>query len=303
MSARKTPAGILVRRIAFSYPEDLRAHWHPAKPEWSQMVNGASLLMPYLEPYLIEAIRDALPRITDEKLAEEARGYMGQEAHHYKQHRRFNELLLAPGRGYESLREYEGTLKADYERYRRERGLEFHLAYAAGFETMALAIGHMLIRGREHFFRDADPAVSSLVLWHFVEELEHKHAAFDVYQHVVGSYWTRIHGLLFAMHHTLSRTRRAYVMLLKKDGLWGTWRTRLRLKLELAKILADTLPWILESLLPWHDPSRFADPEWAHDWVRLYDTGDDRLVHLDTRHIHLAPSAMLARSPAPGATA
>jgi len=299
MSAKKTPAGILVRRIAFSYPDDLEAHWHPSKPEWSQMVNGASLLMPYLEPYLIEAIRDALPRITDEKLAAEARGYMGQEAHHYKQHRRFNELLLAPARGYQSLREYEKLLEEDYAQLRRERSLDFHLAYAAGFETMALAIGHMLIRGREYFFRDADPAVSSLVLWHFVEELEHKHAAFDVYQHVVGSYWTRIHGLVYAMHHTLSRTRQAYVMLLKKDGLWGSWRTRWKLKLLLAKVFADTMPWILESLLPWHQPSRFADPEWARDWVRLYDTGDERLIRLDTRQIHLAPSAMLVATVEP----
>src|SRR5690349_1418702 len=101
MPAQKTPGGILVRRISFSYPDDLKAHWHPGKPEWSQIVNASSLLMPYLEPYLIEAIRDAIPKITDEKLAEEARGYMGQEAHHYKQHRRFNELLLAEGGGYE----------------------------------------------------------------------------------------------------------------------------------------------------------------------------------------------------------
>lgn len=296
MSKRKTPVGILVRRIAFEYPDDLRAHWHPSRPEWSQMVNAASLLMPYLEPYLIEAIRDALPRITDASLAEEAKGYMGQEAHHYKQHRRFNELLLAPGGGYEALREHERTLEDDYECFRRERGLEFHLAYAAGFETMALAIGHMLIRGREHFFRDADPAVSSLVLWHFVEELEHKHAAYDVYQHVVGRYGLRIRGLLFAMHHTLSRTRRAYVLLLQRDGLWGTWRTRLRLKLELARILRDTMPWILESLLPWHRPSRFADPEWAKDWARLYDSGDESLIRLDTHRIHLTPTAMQARS-------
>jgi predicted metal-dependent hydrolase len=300
MAAKKTPAGILVRRISFEYPDDLKAHWHPERAEWSQMVSAASLLMPYLEPYLIEAIRDALPRITDPKLAEEAKGYMGQEAHHYKQHRRFNELLLAEGGGYEALREHEALLDDDYERYRRERDLDFHLAYAAGFETMALAIGHMLIGGREHWFRGADPAVSSLVLWHFVEELEHKHAAFDVYQHVVGRYGLRVKGLVFAMYHTLSRTRRAYVALLKQDGLWGSWRTRWRLKLLLGRILVDTLPWILESLLPWHDPSRFADPEWARDWVRLYDTDDKAVIHLDTSHIDLVPSAMggLAQRPA-----
>lgn len=294
MTVRKSPAGILVRRIAFEYPDDLKAHWHPTRPEFSQMVNGSSLLMPYLEPYLIQGIRDALPRITDEKLADEARGYMGQEAHHYKQHRRFNELLLAEGGGYEKLREYEALLEADYARLRREKDLDFHLAYAAGFETMALAIGHMLIDGREHFFRGADPAVSSLVLWHFVEELEHKHAAFDVYQHVVGRWPMRIYGLAYAMWHTLSRTQRAYAMLLKVDGRWGKLRTRLAIKRELWRILKDISPWILESLSPWHDPSRFDDPEWAKDWVRTWDAGDHTLIRLDTMAIDRLPSEMAA---------
>lgn len=294
MTVRKSPAGILVRRIAFEYPDDLKAHWHPTRPEFSQMVNGSSLLMPYLEPYLIQGIRDALPRITDEKLADEARGYMGQEAHHYKQHRRFNELLLAEGGGYEKLREYEALLEADYARLRREKDLDFHLAYAAGFETMALAIGHMLIDGREHFFRGADPAVSSLVLWHFVEELEHKHAAFDVYQHVVGRWPMRIYGLAYAMWHTLSRTQRAYAMLLKADGRWGRLRTRLAIKRELWRILKDISPWILESLSPWHDPSRFDDPEWAKDWTRTWDAGDHTLIRLDTMAIDRLPSEMAA---------
>ena len=292
MVAPRTPGGILVRQVQFRYPEDLPPHWHPERPEWSQVVNAASLLMPYLEPYLIDAIREATKRIGDPALAEEARAYMGQEAHHYKQHRRFNDLIAA--RGYDGIRDYERLLTEDYGRFTRERSLEFHLAYAAGFETMALAIGHMLIRMRAWFFGGAEPAVSSLVLWHFVEELEHKHAAFDVYQHVVGRYRLRVYGLLFAMWHTLSRTRRAYVMLLRHDGLWRTWRTRMRLKLLMLRIFGYLTPWILEAMLPWHQPRRFRDPEWAREWVRLYDDGEGRLVRLDTSRMHLSPGEMLA---------
>jgi hypothetical protein len=288
---RKTPAGILVRRAQFAYPDDLPAHWNPAKPEWSQVVNAASLLMPYLEPFLIEAIRDALPRITDPALRE--------EAHHFKQHRRFNELLVA--QGYDGIRDYEATLEADYARFARVHSPEMRLAYAAGFETMALAIGHMLIRMRRHFFAGADPAVSSLVLWHFVEELEHKHAAFDVYQHVVGRWGLRVYGLAFTMFHTLRRTRQAYVMLLRRDGLWGTRRTRLRLTLLMTRIFGYLLPWILESLLPWHHPTRFPDPAWAREWVALWDDGEPGLLRLDTSRIDDSPAAMFRRPT--GATA
>jgi uncharacterized protein len=290
MGDATSPGGIRVRRLQFEYPPSLDAHWNPERPEWSQVVNAASLLMPHLEPYLIDAIRAATPRIADPALRAEAKAYMGQEAHHWKQHRRFNDLLLA--RGYDGIRDYEALLAEDYARLVRDRPLEFHLAYAAGFETMALAIGHMLIRMRGHFFRGADPAVSSLVLWHFVEELEHKHAAFDVYQAVVGRWGLRVRGLGFAMRHTLSRTRRAYVMLLRHDGLWGTWRTRLRLKLLMLRIFAYLTPWMLEAMLPWHQPRRFADPAWARAWVARHDAGAT-VTHLDTARIHVAPDGGL----------
>lgn len=292
MAAERTPGGVLVRRIQFEYPDDLEPHWNAAKPVWSQVVNAASLLMPYLEPYLIEAIREATKQIDDPELLAEARAYMGQEAHHYKQHRKFNEVFLA--QGYERLREYERVIEADYRRFRETRSLRFHLAYAAGFETMALAIGHMLVRGRAYFFRDADPNVSSLVLWHFVEEIEHKTSALGVYQHVCGGYFYRIYGLAYAMWHTLRRTRQAYIELLKVDGLWGRWRTRWTLKKLMTRLFVSMAPRILESLLPWHDPRRIPDPAWSEDWVALYDEGEGGLVRLDTRRIHLTPSQMFS---------
>ncbi len=282
---------IRVRKIRFEYPDDLAAHWNPARPEWSQVVNASSLLMPYLEPFLIDAVREAIPSITDPALREDARAYVGQEAHHFAQHRRLNDLLLARGRGYEGLREHERRLDADYDRLRR-RPLAFRLAYAAGFETMALAIGHLLVSQREYFFADADPSVSSLVLWHFVEELEHKTAAFDVYQHVVGRWPYRLYGLAWAMGHTLYRTRQAYVALLRADGRWGRWRTRWALKRLMTRIFGSLAPRLLESLAPWHDPRRVRDPDWMREWVALYERGTPGLTHLDTRRMHLSPAAM-----------
>jgi predicted metal-dependent hydrolase len=281
--------GIVVRRVQFEFAEDLAAHWHASRPEWSQVVNAASLLMPYLEPFLIEAIREAIPQLRDPVLAQEARGYVGQEAHHFRQHRRFNDRLVALG--YEGIRSYETQLEREYEALSRET-LAFRLAYAAGFETMALAMGHYLIRDRVHLFAGADPAVTSLVLWHFVEELEHKHAAFGVYQAVAGGYWLRVRGLAYAIWHTLSRTREAYRMLLRRDGLWVTWRSRVELKLVMLRLFGYVTPWILEALSPWHDPARLSDPEWARDWMRLYQAGEPRLLRLDTARIGELPRAI-----------
>lgn len=102
---------IVVRRVQFEFPEGLAADWHPARREWSQVVNAASLRMPSLEPFLIEAVREAIPRLRDPALAAEARGYVGQEAHHFRQHRRFNDRLIALG--YEGIPAYEAQLERD----------------------------------------------------------------------------------------------------------------------------------------------------------------------------------------------
>jgi predicted metal-dependent hydrolase len=158
---------------------------------------------------------------------------------------------------------------------------------------MALAIGHMLVRHRTFFFADADPSVSSLVLWHFVEEVEHKRAAYDVYQAVVGSWGLRMRGLAYAMWHTLRRTRQAYVALLRADGRWSTLRTRLAMKALMLRIAVACLPRLLESISPWHDPARIADPAWNREWVELYERGEAGLTRLDTRRIHLMPAALV----------
>ena len=51
-----------VRRLHFPYPAGLKGWWNPARPEFSHIVNAASLAMPYLEPYLIDTIRKARDR-------------------------------------------------------------------------------------------------------------------------------------------------------------------------------------------------------------------------------------------------
>jgi uncharacterized protein len=57
MSAKKTAQGIEVRKVPFEFPLDFRPHWHPADPALSQLINGTSILLPYLEPFIIDAIR------------------------------------------------------------------------------------------------------------------------------------------------------------------------------------------------------------------------------------------------------
>ncbi len=262
------PGEIVVRRIPFEFPDDIQPHWKPDEPEWSHMVNGASLTMPYLEPFLIDSMREALQRIEDPRLREAARAFMAQEGQHYRQHRRYNELLKA--KGYPELAAVEEAMQASYDRMRRRRSLAFRMAYTAGFETMTLGLTSWLVEERRDLFRGADTRVSSFVLWHMVEETEHKRVAFDVYQAACPGYGMRVLGVFAGALHVMWYSRRGYKVMLKKDGLWHDWRSRLRLWRRVVHFGARVLPFLLRSTLPGHDPSREPDPVWVRDWIEGY---------------------------------
>lgn len=278
-----TTGRMTVRRPPFAFQRAHALHWNKVRPEFSQMVNAASIAMPYLEPYLVKTMRQARPLITDPQLAGELDLYCGQESAHYRQHRRFNDELKALAR--EPVEASEAILDTDYAWLSANRSLRFNLAYAEGFESMALAIGHMLIKDRVFLFGNSETSVASLVLWHFVEELEHKNVTFDVFAHVSGSYFWRIVGLFYAVGHIFWRIRAGYHRLLKADGLWHNWRSRLALGRVIARIFRKLGPRLLRILIPGYHPSKIVDPQWMQRWEELHLTDATAPARLDTQRL------------------
>lgn len=272
-----------VRRIAFRFPEQLGGLWNRKRPQFSHIVNAASLAMPYLEPYLIDTMRQARAKLTDPRLIADIDLYIGQEAAHYRQHQQFNKRLA--DMGYTAVPAMEAVLRADYAGFAKNRSFTFNLAYAEGFEAMALAIGHMLIEDRDHLFGDSEPAVASLILWHFVEEIEHKSATYDIFKALDGRYLWRIWGLVFATVHIMARTRQGYAALLHQDGLWWHWRSRLATWRLLARIFRRLTPRFLAILRPGYDPRQVPDPDWALAWWRQFGEGEKGLAMLDTARL------------------
>lgn len=260
---------IIARRIPFDFPDDIPPHWIPGRPELSQMVNGASLTMPYLEPFLIRSIREALPRIADPRLRADAEAFIAQEGQHFRAHRRYNDLLK---RRYPELERIEADMEASYARLSKQPFAR-RLAYTAGFESMTLGLTRWLIGQRRRLFAAADPRVTSFVLWHMVEEAEHKTVAFDVFQAIEGGYFTRALGVLHGSLDVMRFSMRGYKALLRRDGLWRDLRSRLKLAWQLAQFLRHVTPSVLHALLPWHDPRATREHEWALEWMRRYSEG------------------------------
>lgn len=272
-----------LRRPPFAFTRNRVLHWNAARPEFSQIVNAASLAMPYLEPYLIATMRKARPLVTDPQLARDIDLYCGQESAHYRQHRLYNDEIKAASAA--PVEEVEKLLADDYAFMGAHRSLRFNLAYAEGFESLALTIGHVLIKDREYLFGHADSAVASLVLWHFAEEIEHKNVTFDVFHHVSGSHLWRVIGVLYATTHIFRRTRTGYQALLKADGLWSDWRSRLALARVLIRILRKLTPRLLRVLLPGYHPAKIADPVWLQHWAALHVADKAAPARLDTQRL------------------
>jgi predicted metal-dependent hydrolase len=263
----RTPEHIPQRVIPFSFPDDLQPQWNPRLPVFSHMVNGASLPMPYLEPFLISAIREGAEQVKDEKLRAEARGFIAQEGQHFGHHRRYNELLKR--HGHPELAEIEARMDQVYKKLRL-RPLPQRLAYAAGFETMTQGLTRWMVKNRHWLLGGSDSRVASFIMWHLVEETEHKRVAHDIYQAVHGRYWLRVVGLLWASFEVIGFTMDGYHQMLCKDGLWRSPRQRWTLmKISLSALA--TIGWaMLKSAMPGHDPDDERDPAWVAEWIAAY---------------------------------
>jgi predicted metal-dependent hydrolase len=277
MNAEAEAARMPIRKIPFPFIDSIDPVWNPEKPEWSHMVNGASLTMPYLEPFLIKNVREALEQIDDPALVEDVRAFVGQEAQHYTNHRRYNEVLKR--NGYPELATIEAEMAQTYQRL-ETKSLKWRLAYTAGFETMTIGLTEWLIHERSDLFTGANPVVASLVLWHMVEETEHKTVAFDVYQRLYADYFMRIYGLFYAALHVMFTSRRAYKLMLQRDGTWRKWRSRARLWKMVGRFYRNVTPALFRALAPGHHPDHVNDPDWITRWTTAYAALPDQVVPL-----------------------
>jgi predicted metal-dependent hydrolase len=181
---------VRTRRIRFSYPTGSRfQHYVNGDLVMSHLVAVLSGMFPEGEQFFVRSVRDARDRVTDPELRAQVAGFIGQEVTHGREHDELNARLDAMG--YRSLkvdRHVRGLL-ALVERIgsRRRR-----LAVTAALEHYTATLAECLLGKPEAQALLGDTEVRALLLWHALEESEHKAVAFDVYRAVGGPEWLRI---------------------------------------------------------------------------------------------------------------
>src|SRR5690554_2938164 len=86
-------ADITVRKVKFPFPDDLDDVLPGDDLVAESYLVAFSLTMPYLEPYLIRTYRAVLDDIRDPQLAADVGAFIGQEAQHFQNHRRINDII------------------------------------------------------------------------------------------------------------------------------------------------------------------------------------------------------------------
>ena len=257
----------LVRRtMRFGYGADTPAIWTPDKPEFSWAANSLSLMMPHIEPYFVQSMRQALPDLPPEQ-HERVRNYMAQESAHQGQHKLFNRILCTH---YPQLKPVDKKLAQLFEGL-EHRSQSFNLAFTAASETIAYAIARWAAKRRLELFSQADERVANMFLWHLAEEVEHKTVAFDVEQELGGGRLRYIQGLIASILIWAS-------FVLVGILIMGWVDRRLHYPISWFRLTKWAITFSFElltasvlSALPTYNPRNLADPVWYDVWMRDYE--------------------------------
>jgi uncharacterized protein len=263
------------REIRFEFPADMPSHWCADTPEFSHVANAFMQALPFLEPYFMHNIREVAERAANPRIKAEIAAYIAQEARHAQEHRRFNAVLRER---YPGLAQLESSIKSRLDRSRREDSLAYRMAYTAGYEAITYQMACFLMQRKEVWLARADPRIFGMLIWHMVEEVEHKCVAFDALQLVDPRFSTRVRGLYAAMLMTVKDISVMVQLMLEADGIGRDAASRRRLRQVVLGLVRELAPGFRHYLSPNHHPSHCPDPPLVASWRARYASGADLRV-------------------------
>ena len=236
---------VKTRRISFSYPSgSLRQHYVDNDLVMSHAVAVLSGMFPEGEDFFVRSVRDSRPKVSDPELLKQIAGFIGQEVTHGREHRDLNDRLTAMGYRSNQVDRHVKWLLGLGDRLlsRNQR-----LAITSALEHYTATLAECLLEEPAAQALLGETEVRSLLLWHALEESEHKSVAFDVYRAAGGSellrIWTmRVVSLMFVLEVvvqtalSLLRDRASYNPVRLVRSLWALRRSPFLTREILAKL-------------------------------------------------------------------
>ena len=185
------PAKIPVRPMEFDT-------WVAALPKYfaadgdivlSHALTMLSSTFPSGEDFFVRSVAAVRDEITDPQLLADVDGFIGQEEMHGREHRVLNDRLAELGYPTHGIDRYVQGLYWVRERIQSKK---VNLAFTAALEHYTATLAELLLTDEEARTAVGPSTARDMLMWHALEESEHKAVAFDVYKAVGGSERMRI---------------------------------------------------------------------------------------------------------------
>ncbi|MFL1453292.1 metal-dependent hydrolase [Marinobacter sp. GN3S48] len=255
----KSPLSMIpqVRRPNIDLAEDVPKYWWDNDPVKTLLLAALSSGFPPGETFFIDSVRHYQDRITDPELKKAVRAFIGQEAHHSREHKLLNGFLEERGVG---LGRLEAEVQAFMDWMRKNFSAERQLAHTVAVEHFtALMAEEFLLK--YDALEEMDPRMAKIWAWHAIEESEHKAVAFDVFKAVGGRESVRLQEMLIVSVIFPVFTSIHLVQLMKEDGQLGnlkSWAGALNYMWGKPGVFRRLLPSYLKFYSPKFHP-------WNHD--------------------------------------
>lgn len=182
-------------------------------------LNALSLLFPEGEKFFVDSVKKHREHAPN--LEREIAGFIGQEAMHGKEHRAFNDLLVA--HGFRSATDIDRRLHRFLKLVRATLSPKSQLAATCALEHFTAMLAESLLQNKD-MREELHPSIRSLWLWHALEEAEHKAVAFDVYVAAGGGYVRRAAIMLLTTAVFFAAQAMAHARLMAdRKILWKPW--------------------------------------------------------------------------------
>ncbi|OUS25327.1 hypothetical protein A9Q99_21635 [Gammaproteobacteria bacterium 45_16_T64] len=182
MQPIKDTPEIKPRKMDFPFSDVTEKFFYANNSIISTYMAALSGTFPPGEKGFIDSIRLYRDQVSDPELLEQIKGFIGQEGQHSYQHKQVNIAL-------DELGLFATRIEKDLEKkITEDKGRldsRDFLASTVGMEHITAVMAEYLLNN-PHILEPLTPSVRELLLWHAVEEIEHKSVAFEVYQSCVG---------------------------------------------------------------------------------------------------------------------
>jgi predicted metal-dependent hydrolase len=150
----------------------------------SHILTVLSSVFPDGEDFFVRSVTAVMDQVHDERLLAEVDGFVGQESMHGREHRALNDRLAALGYPTRAIGRYVQILTAIRERI---QGKKANVGFTAALEHYTATLAETLLTDEAARNEIGYPGARDLLMWHALEESEHKAVAFDVFRAIGGT--------------------------------------------------------------------------------------------------------------------